>query len=210
MTGTEPAEEPRRLVLLRHGRTAYNHELRIQGQLDVDLDDVGRAQAAAAGPAIAALQPRLLWTSDLARTRQTAAHVEAATGLTARPDARLREFGLGEREGLTHEEYRSLAPEEFARFREGHYDDVPQAEPTTAVRDRMAAALGDLRAALGPGETGVAVTHGGAARLAVGRLLGWPDEQYRTLRGLRNCAWVELVEHPASGTLRLEAYGRSA
>ncbi len=200
----------RRLVLLRHGRTAWNHALRVQGHLDVELDETGLAQAAAAAPRVAALEPRLLWTSDLARARQTAAAVEAATGLTAVPDARLREFGLGEREGLTHEEYRGLAPEEFARFRQGHYDDVPGAEPTAAVRTRMAEALGDLLAALGPGETGVAVTHGGAARLAVGELLGWPAEQFRTLRGLGNCGWVELVEHPEAGGLRLEAYNRTA
>ena len=159
---------------------------------------------------MAALAPTLLWTSDLTRARETAAPVEAATGLSAVPDARLREFSLGEREGLTHDEYAALVPEEFARFRQGHYDDVPGAESTDAVRTRMAAVLGDLLAALGPGETGVAVTHGGAARIAVGAVLGWPVEQFRSLRGLSNCGWVVLVEHPADGALRLEAYNRTA
>ena len=200
----------RRLVLLRHGRTAWNHGLRVQGQLDVDLDDTGLTQAATAAPLVAALAPTLLWTSDLARARQTAAAIETATGLVAVPDARLRELSFGEREGLTHDEFAVLAPEEFARFRQGYYDDVPGAEPTDAVRTRMVSVLGDLLAALEPGQTGVAVTHGGAARIAVGAVLGWPAEQFRSLRGLRNCGWVELVEHPAGGTLLLEAYNRTA
>ncbi len=68
--------------------------------------------------------------------------------------------------------------------------------------------IGDLLAALAPGETAVAVTHGGAARIALGAVLGWPDDQFRTLRGLRNCAWAELVEHPVDGVLRLESFNR--
>ena len=92
---------PRRLILLRHGRTAWNHVLRVQGHTDVGLDDTGHAQAAGVAPTVAAMAPSLLWTSDLARAWETAAPVAAATGLAAVPDARLREFSLGEREGLT-------------------------------------------------------------------------------------------------------------
>jgi glucosyl-3-phosphoglycerate phosphatase len=200
----------RRLVLLRHGRTAYNHGLRIQGQLDVDLDDTGRAQAELAGPAMAALDPVLLWSSDLARARDTAAYVEKATGLAASYDERLRETHLGERQGLTHAEYAAAAPEEFAEFRRGRYDAVPGAEPTSAVRARMVAVLSDLLEALAPGETAVAVSHGAAIRVAVGGLLGWPDEQFHTLRGLDNCGWVVLTEHPDVDGLRLAAYNRVA
>jgi probable phosphoglycerate mutase len=198
----------RRLVLLRHGRTAYNHGLRIQGQLDVDLDDTGRAQAELVGPAMAALGPALLWSSDLLRTRETTSYVEKATGLVASYDERLREFSFGDRQGLTHAEYAELAPAEFAAFRRGRYDAVPAAEPTDAVRARMTDALVELLAALASGETAVAVSHGAAIRVAVGALLGWPDEQFHTLRGLDNCGWAVLVEHPEDGGLRLEAYNR--
>ena len=60
----------------------------------------------------------------------------------------------------------------------------------------------------GPGETGIAVSHGAAVRLATGAVLGWPAEQFRTLRGLDNCGWAVLHEHPLDGVLRLEAYNR--
>ncbi len=200
----------RRLVLLRHGRTDWNHALRVQGQLDSELDDVGRAQADAAGAAMAKLAPTLLWSSDLARARDTALAVAAATGLEPVLDARLREFALGEREGLTHEEYAAADPVEFEQFRLGHYDSAPGSEPATAVSSRMRAVLLDLLAALGPGETAVAVSHGAAIRVAVGAVLGWPDDQFHTLRGLDNGAWVLLEEHPEVAELRLGAYNRTA
>ncbi|MEI5674582.1 MULTISPECIES: histidine phosphatase family protein [unclassified Nocardioides] len=200
---------PRRLVLLRHGQTAWNKALRVQGQIDADLDDTGRAQAEAVAPVLATLDPTLLWSSDLARARDTASYVEKAAGLAASYDARLRETHLGERQGLTHDEYAALDPVEFAQFRQGHYDAVPGAERTAAVRDRMVAAVTDLRRALAPGETGIAVSHGAAIRVAVGGLLGWPADQYRSLRGLGNCGWVVLVERPGSDGLALEAYNRA-
>jgi probable phosphoglycerate mutase len=204
----EPAA-PRRLVLLRHGRTAWNHALRVQGQTDVELDDAGHAEAAAAAVAMAALRPTVLWSSDLTRARQTAAYVAKETGLEATFDERLREFALGERQGLTHEEYAEAAPEEFAEFRRGDFDVVPDGEPTSAVRERMLAVTEELLDTLGPGEVGVAVSHGAAIRVAVAALLGWPDDAVHSLHGLANCGWVELGRRDGEG-VRMTAYNRVA
>lgn len=204
------ARSGRRLVLLRHGRTAYNHERRIQGQLDVSLDDTGLAQAAAVAPVMAALAPAVVWCSDLLRTRQTAEPVLAACGRDATYDARLREYHLGERQGLSHEEYAAAAPEEFARFHQGDFDVVPGGESTDAVRARMLAALTGLLDEVGPGETALAISHGAAIRVATVGLLDWPSEQVHGLRGLDNCGWVELLEQPEAGRLRLLAYNRTA
>ena len=77
---------------LRHGQTAWNAEGRAQGHADVGLDDVGRNQAEAVAPVVAALDPALLVTSDLARARETAAFLEKETGLTAVEDPRWREY----------------------------------------------------------------------------------------------------------------------
>jgi len=62
----------RRLVILRHGRTAWNAERRYQGQEDPPLDQVGQAQALESAALIAAMDPDLLVSSDLRRARQTA------------------------------------------------------------------------------------------------------------------------------------------
>ncbi len=200
----------RTLVLLRHGRTAWNHARRVQGQIDVSLDDEGRAQAKRVAEAMADLAPSRLWVSDLLRARETAAPVAAATSLEPTYDARLREFSLGEREGLTHDEYRTIAPEEFEHFRRGDFDRALGAEQSDDVRARMWTVLTDLLAGLAPGETGLAVSHGAAIRVATGALLGWPDETFHTLRGLDNCGWVVLQEDPGVSALRLLAYNRTA
>lgn len=202
------AAEPRRLVLLRHGRTAWNQEHRIQGQRDVDLDEVGHAQAVAVAPVMATLAPSVLWSSDLARARQTTAYLAQSTGLVARHDARLREYALGEREGLTHAEYAALDADEYAAFRVGDFDAVAAGEQTHAVRARMVEVVQEILADLAPGGLAVAVSHGAAIRVAVAGLLGLPDSAARSLRGVENCGWVEL-EQPADRPVRLVAYNRT-
>lgn len=195
----DDAHGGRRIVLLRHGRTEWNHSKRIQGQLEVELDDVGIAQARAVAPAIAALAPAVLWSSDLARARQTADELAKETGLTASYDARLREFSLGDYQGLTHDELRARSPEGFERFRRGAWDGIPGAESVAEVAVRYVAALRDLAATLAPGETGVAVSHGASTRVGLVAFLGWPVGTAHDLRALGNCARVELVERPGEG-----------
>lgn len=204
---TEPA---RRLVLLRHGRTAWNAAHRLQGQSDVEIDDTGHRQAAAVAPVVAAMRPAALWSSDSARARETAAYVAKETGLDPTYDPRLREYFLADRQGLTHDEYAALAPDEFAAFRGGDYSAIPGAETTEQVAGRMVAALRDLLASVAPGETAVAVSHGAAIRDAVPMLLGWPVAAGSALHGIANCAWAEFDEAEPGGRLRLLAYNRTA
>ena len=104
----------RRLVLLRHGRTAWNAERRFQGQADPPLDDVGVAQAYVVADLIAALQPDVVVSSDASRAMQTAVPVAERIGLDVLPDARLRERSLGHWEGLTRDEVAARYPDEFA------------------------------------------------------------------------------------------------
>ena len=198
----------RRLVLLRHGQTAWNAERRIQGQLEAELDDTGHAQAAAVAPVIAALAPVALWSSDSARARQTAAYVAKETGLEPTYDARLREYFLADRQGLSHAEYAEAAPDEFAEFARGNFDVVPGGENAADVAARMVAALTNLLAAIAPGQVAVAVSHGAAIRDAVPVLLGWPVTRRSVLHGLANCGWVELDQPAPGAPLRLRAYNR--
>jgi probable phosphoglycerate mutase len=199
----------RRLVLVRHGRTAWNAGKRIQGQLDPPLDETGHAQARAVAPAVAALAPVVLISSDLQRARQTTDYLARATGLTPSYDERLREYSLGERQGLTHDEYAALDPAGYARFRAGDWDDVPGAETQSQVAERFTAVLKETAAMLGPGETALIVAHGAAIRTGMAHWLDWPVERATDFRGLVNCGWVELVERP-SGRWALAAYNRTS
>jgi probable phosphoglycerate mutase len=208
---TAAGEQPgRRLVVLRHGRTAWNAEGRAQGHADVDLDDTGREQAAAAAPYLSSLGPAALWSSDLARARSTCAVLERATGLAATVDARLREFDVGLRQGLTIPEFAEGYPEEHAAWLAGNASHaVAGAESSADVEARMVPALRSCLAALGAGETGVVVTHGASLKVGVVGLLGWPGEVAGSLRGVDNCAWVTLEELGFGGRLRLVGYNES-
>ena len=145
---------------------------------------------------------------DSARARQTVAYLAKETGLDPTYDPRLREYHLGERQGLTHEEYAAAAPEEFAVFRTGDFDVVPGGESAAEVSGRMSAAIGDLMASIGSGELAVVVSHGAAIRDTVPVLLGWPVTQRAPLHGPANCGWA-VLDQPAPGTpMRLAAYNR--
>jgi probable phosphoglycerate mutase len=200
-----------RLVLVRHGQTAWNLEGRAQGHTDVPLDETGHAQAAALAPQIAAMAPTALWSSDLLRARQTAAVLAGATGLEVRHDARLREFDVGERAGLTIAEFAEQFPEAHAAWRDGHITGgLPGAETVEDVTARMVPALQEIWKATESGDTAVVVAHGASLRVSLLALLGWPEELLASLRGLDNCGWA-VVEAAAHGRgIRLASYNETA
>lgn len=182
----------------------------MQGHTDVPLDATGHRQSAAAAQALAALQPVVLVSSDLARARETAAYVEASTGLVASLDKRLREFDVGVRAGMTHDQFAATYPAEHAAWRAGEERPVVEgAETSSDVRARVVPALRSLLDGLPEDGTGIAVMHGACARVAVAGLLDWPDQVLRGLRGLDNCGWA-VLDADAEHGLRLVAYNRTA
>ena len=187
-----------RLVLLRHGRTSWNHTGRAQGHADIPLDDDGEAQAKAVAPLLAALRPVAVWSSDLSRAAQTAAVVAAEAGLEPVLDARLREFDVGpNRTGLTSEEYERAHPDEHAALLAGEITSIPGRETHDQVLARFLPALTAYADTLSTGDTGIVVSHGAALRVAVPAFLGWGDDPGEGLGVLANFGWVEL-EHSAS------------
>jgi probable phosphoglycerate mutase len=199
-----------RLVLVRHGQTAWNLEGRAQGHLDVPLDDTGRAQVQALAPYVAAMAPSALWSSDLIRARETAGPLAEASGLTVRLDARLREFDAGARAGLTLAEFAERFPEAHASWQDGHVTGhVPGAETIAAVQERMVPALRDAWNATAPGETTVVVAHGACMRVSLLGFLGWPASLLTGLRGLDNCGWAVVEADPQGRGIRLASYNET-
>ena len=104
------------LIVWRHGRTAWNAEHRFQGQTDVDLDETGFEQAAAAAPRLAALKPDMIISSDLKRATSTATVLAELTRLPIKLDPRLRERHFGPWQGLTAREIEERYPDDFLRW----------------------------------------------------------------------------------------------
>ena len=197
----------KRLLLLRHGRTTYNHAGRIQGQLDSQLDETGLAQARAVAPSIAAYAPVLIRSSDLSRAAVTADIVAAECGLPVTRDPRLRERHFGDTQGMTYADFAARFPEQHRAFLAGDPEAVPGAEKISELRDRLVAGLRELLDELPEGATAVAVAHGLAIKHAVGALLGWDAEGAAVLHGMDNCHWAELRVDD-DGQVRLVAYNR--
>jgi glucosyl-3-phosphoglycerate phosphatase len=182
---------PSRLVLLRHGRTAWNAERRFQGQSDPPLDDVGRAQAYEVSGLVAALKPDVLVSSDASRAMQTAVTIADFIGLEVLPDARFRERSLGHWEGLTRDEVQTRYPDEYADWTAGRDVSRRGGESREDVAQRAMAAFRDLPEV----ETALVVTHSATAMALCAGLLGMRQDVH-VLGPLANCHWSELVTDP--------------
>jgi broad specificity phosphatase PhoE len=196
----------RRLVMLRHGQTAFNLGSRMQGQLDTELTELGRAQAVAAAEALAKHHPVLIVSSDLRRAYDTAVALQERTGLRVRADDRLRETHLGDWQGMTHAEIDTAAPGARLAWR----DDATWAPHGGEDRVDVAARGVPLVAELVAGEPEwgadddlarpvVLVTHGGLIAALTAALLRLPVGNWPVLGGMGNASWTQLSGHTPSG-----------
>ncbi|HVB47579.1 MAG TPA: histidine phosphatase family protein [Burkholderiales bacterium] len=181
------------MCLVRHGETAWNAEGRVQGQLDVPLSEVGHAQALAAAAALAGERFAALYSSDLARARQTAAPAARRLALPVRLEPALRERHYGMFEALTYVEVRERYPAEYARFKDKDPEfDFVSGESLRRFAERAVACITEL-ARRHAGESILVVTHGGVLEMAF---------RHATRRGLSSPRDFEL---PNTGLNRIEA-----
>ncbi|EYR62429.1 phosphoglycerate mutase [Actinotalea ferrariae CF5-4] len=201
----------RTVVLWRHGRTAWNAEHRLQGATDIPLDDVGRWQVGQAAQGLSErLVPDRVVTSDLERAADTAQALADLCGLPVERDARLRERGFGEWEGLTADEIAVRWPDQYEVWRGGHDPHRDGAETRRAVAERMAAAIEEHAGGTATGGTLVVVSHGAAITLGLVTLLGLDAESWRGVFGLHNAHWAVLRRSSGAGRQRwaLEAHNQ--
>jgi probable phosphoglycerate mutase len=156
------------ILLARHGETDDNvPPARVQGRRDVPLNARGREQARRLAATSAADAPRALWTSGLARARETAAIVGAELGLEPRVDERLRESDRGAWEGRRIEAIEREEPELWAAWRRaGESFRFPGGESLAEHLTRVSEALDEIAAGELPA---LVVCHGGTIRCAFAR-----------------------------------------
>jgi broad specificity phosphatase PhoE len=165
---------PARLLLVRHGQSTWNHEHRIQGQLDPPLSEEGRRQAARLGRRLAGRTFSGLYSSDLKRALETSMAIGSAVGVEPTTMAELREIFLGEWEGLLTEDLAAKFPQAWAGWiEEPDWDLVPGGEGSTAFEARVKAALESLFARHPTGDV-LVVTHGGVIQIALHHVVGRP------------------------------------
>lgn len=186
------------IVLWRHGRTEYNHTERFQGQLDIDLDDAGRSQIAAAAAVLAERKPDVVVSSDLRRASDTAQALADLTGLAVRTDSALREIHAGSWQGLSRAEIVAGWAEDFEAWRRGEDVVVGGGERRSDVARRAADSIQRHAQELGEGGQLVVAAHGGSLRGALTVLLGLPPEAYGSFGAFRNAHWA-ILDRVGSG-----------
>ena len=162
------------LILIRHGETLWNTQLRMQGSLDSDLTPKGELQIKALGEWMKEVPFDYLYCSDSGRARKTAEAISKYTGHTLNFDKRLREKNLGVFEGLTSEEARERYPETFKQFKTaGASYIIDQGESTQQLLERSLDAIEEIKDRH-PQKVAVVVTHGGVVRVLMKHVLGIP------------------------------------
>jgi probable phosphoglycerate mutase len=161
------------LVLVRHGETDMNRELRFQGQVDVSLNATGHEQARRLAARLAGETAHAVYASDLLRARQTAEPIAGSLALQPVAEPGLREQAFGRLDGMRVDEIQREHPqawEGWLRFEEDFA--MPEGESTRAFHARVMEAVQRVVDAH-PRQTVVVVTHGGVL-----------DMIYRTARAL--------------------------
>lgn len=178
-------------LLIRHGETDFNRQMRFQGHIDAPLNATGHDQAARLAERLAAEPLQHVVVSDLQRARDTAAPLLARRALAHAFDPAWREQAFGALEGLVVTEVRDRHPEMWAAWSRHEADTAPPGgESYRAFHARVMGAL----AALAQAHAGARIavfTHGGALDMVWRQLHGLP------LAGPRQC------EIPNTGISRI-------
>ena len=189
-----------RIVAIRHGETAWNVDTRIQGHLDIALNDTGRWQARQVALALASEPVAAVYTSDLQRAHATAQAVALSTGAPLVADTGLRERSFGHFQGRTFAEIETEFPEDALRWRQRDPHYAPEGgESLLMLRNRIERTV----TALARGHVGaqiVMVAHGGVLDVLY-RLATRQDIQAPRTWQLANAAINRLLWTPDGLTL---------
>ncbi|MDP1614121.1 MAG: histidine phosphatase family protein [Sulfuritalea sp.] len=175
-----PARGYTRFCLIRHGETDWNSAKRIQGQIDIELNAAGVAQASALRPGLAEHSFAAIYSSDLLRAWRTAEIATSGRGLAVAPAPTLRERHFGVLQGVTSHEARERHPEVHRHHQARTPDyDYETGESLLVFAARVTAGLDEL-ARRHAGQKVLAFTHGGVLdvvyRAATGRALDAPRD----------------------------------
>ena len=154
-------ESVTRLLVLRHGQTAWNVDQRIQGQLDIPLNEHGLWQAEQLALALAGEELHAVYSSDLQRAVATAAPLARGAGLALQTDRALRERAFGDFEGVSFREIEQRWPEAASRWRRREPDFAPGGGETLRQFYARSVQAATQLAARHPGQTVALVAHGG-------------------------------------------------
>ena len=171
-----------RLILVRHGETAWNKEGRFQGESLVGLNQRGLTQARQVARALASMKPAALYSSPLPRTLMTAQEISNELSIPVVALEGIKEINLGDLEGITGQEMRKDHAEVWNAWRKEPSQVVfPGGESIEQLQERAWRAIEDIERSHRE-EKVVAVSHNFAIRAILCRFLGLPLSRFHMLR----------------------------
>jgi len=186
---------PLRLLLVRHAETAHNRDGLVQGRADNPLSDLGLKQAAALAERLASAPLDAIYSSPLARARQTAEAIAAPHGLPVAIEPDLVEMDIGQMEGLSGTELRERFPEFMTAWlsEDAGSAVMPGGESLAQVQARAMAVI-ERVVEQRPGGVVALVSHNFVLLSVLCAVLGLPLAQFRRLRqGVASIATVDAL-----------------
>lgn len=212
----------RSVMLVRHGQTSYNAQFRLQGMIDIPLDDSGIEQVTRSGKALRVLfgasnleDPKnpnseeticvtpeeaderfLAIVSPLIRAQQTAHAFADKLGLNVHVEDGVRERFFGEWEGLNRQEINEQWPDDFTAWVHGNGGELRHgAETKQEVGERAAKTVEEWARKTGSDRDLLVFSHGSCLSQTVHKLLGLDkvDPSYKTIGGMGNGRWARLI-----------------
>lgn len=189
---------------IRHGQTADNLLGILQGHRDIELDETGCRQAELLGERLRDIRFDVIFSSDLKRAFKTAEIIGRAVNIVPIPMKELREWDLGELEGVRWKELREKYPEvvDCFNFESGDVA-VPGGESHGAFESRIFNCLEELGKAW-CGKRIIVVTHGGVLRAVFKHIVG-PVAAGNMLPVTSNVSFSNAIRY-ADGRWRLRCW----
>ena len=184
---TPPADDDLRLYVVRHGATVWNKSGRLQGRLDIELSDEGRAQAKKLAAALAGVTFEAAYASDLRRCTETAEILLAGRAAPLTTTEALREEHYGEWAGKNYAEIAKRWPEQCDERERDRVNSRPEGgESLGEMQARVLAKMDEIAAAHPRGNV-LVVTHGGPAFVFFSKVMA-PEGKLRGNFTVKNCA----------------------
>jgi broad specificity phosphatase PhoE len=167
-----------RLFLVRHGRTGWNKEQIFRGTKDIPLDEVGRAEARLVGERLKGEEIRAVYSSPLARARETAEAIARFHNLDVQRLEGLVDLNFGEWEGLSRQEVQERYPDLYQEWlKQPHQIIFPGGEGLDAVSSRAMKAVEEI-ISRHPQEAVALVSHRVVLKVLICALLGLDNSHF--------------------------------
>jgi broad specificity phosphatase PhoE len=192
-----------RIYLVRHGRTAWNREKRLQGSIDQPLDEEGESQAHQLGIRLKEVDFEKIYSSPLSRAHRTACILNQYMQKEVSVEPALREGSYGSAEGLTQSEYHQIFASQLAEAKSlplnqrARHRTIPGSETMAEVANRALPFLMNL-AQTQKGKNLLIVSHGGVIRSLLVTLFEMDDTGF----SIENTGYVVLEFKDACFTMK--------